>query len=43
MPFSAAHGRRTQAISLTVEYTHIDADSLDNLAKGETPPETGVF
>ena len=42
MPFSAVHGRRTQAISLTVEYTLIQADSLDISAKGETP-ETGVF
>ena len=33
MPFSAVNGRRTQAISLTLEYTHREAGSLDNQAK----------
>ena len=42
MPFSAAAGRQTQVISITVEYTHIEVRMLDNLAKGETL-ETGVF
>ena len=42
MFFSAAHGRRTWAISLTVEYIRIEADSLDSPAKGLTP-ETGVI
>ena len=42
MPFSAAHGRRTQVIRITVGYTHIEVRSLDNPAKGVTL-ETGVF
>ena len=32
----------TQAISFTVEYTHIEAHTLDSPAKGVTP-ETGLF
>ena len=42
MPFFTADGPRTRAISLTVEYTLIEADSLDDPAKGETL-ETSVF
>ena len=42
MPSFTANGLRTQAISLTVEYTHIEADSLDDPTKGEIL-ENGVF
>ena len=43
VPFDAALGRRTQAITaIIVEYTHIEVSTLDNPAKGVTP-ETGVF
>ena len=40
--FFTAEEMRSRAISSTVEYTLIQALSLDISAKGETP-ETGVF